>query len=109
MIDPDERLFSCALCLDRGMVETVQVKLRSVIDPSKFIDNKSGSVVMHSCTCDAGIAIESGDLAKKLKPRKRDKPSPSLKLMFQERLRKHPRGIELRDRVDRLIGETTEE
>lgn len=102
----DERLYRCPDCLDTGFVATVPESLPSVVHPGRRLPNVQRQTVLRPCTkCDGGIAIEAGEWAKVLFEDKRHKPTPADIAQFKRRQRTHPRGVELRERVDRLIGE----
>lgn len=108
--DPDEQTFRCRECLDGAFVWTTPPTLPSVLRPHRRLPNPHGQPILRACeNCVAGIAIESGDWAKALREDRRHKPDPADIAAFRERQRSHPRGNDLRERVERLLGEKREE
>lgn len=110
-----ELTYRCRECLDEGFIWTTPPTLpppshSTLPNPDRRIPNPYSQPLLKCCEhCSRGIAIESGDWARLLETTRRHKPHPEDVARFRERLRKHPNGNELRERVDRLLGQKPDE
>lgn len=108
--EPPERTYRCHPCLDTGFVLRTPPRYRSIVDPERWIENTAGYAFAFSCEeCARGIAIEAGDWAKRTKPRKGEPVNREIARAFDERLRAHPHGDQLRQRVGELLGKSGED
>lgn len=103
VVDPqDEPTFECPTCFDKAYTLLEEPHGRSVY--------RRLCVVSRPCTsCGAGIAIEAGEWARLLRPRKGKQP-PGRKLLneYSTRLRNHPHGLRLRECVDAQLSKPVE-
>jgi hypothetical protein len=100
--DDPERTYECPICLDAAY--TLRDEPRG-----KGHFRRTCTVTRPCQNCRAGIAIEAGEWAGVLRPRKgKTPPSQALKDQFRERLRSHPRGLQLREAFEGILAKPME-
>lgn len=105
----EDPTYACPFgCLDSGY--TLHRPVEVVSQDSGRRIPAAGCTVARFCHCAKGMAVESGFWAEKLRPKKGEKTANhEIKARWLERQRRHPDGLGLRSRVEKLLGQMAKE